>query len=102
MVAIGEAASPLFHHRKRLWKDFIQTDLQCGGIGDRRKLLLPRQGFRAQGIVRKLAQRRLNLVDLLDDRLDTAQLPLVFRADDGLKNPIEHESDSEINNSRRE
>ena len=78
MVAIGEAASPLFHHRKRLWKDFIQTGLERSGIGDRRKLLLPRQGFRAQGIIRKLAQRPLNLVDLPDDRLDTAQLPLVF------------------------
>ena len=53
-------------------------------------------------IVGKFTKRLFDLINLIDKRLDAAQLALIFRADDGLENPIEHESDSKINNSRRD
>ena len=84
MLAFGKAAGALLYHRKRLWKDFLKTSRKHVRVADSRKLLLPRGGLRAQGFVRKLAQRLFNLVSLPDDRLNTAQLALIFRADDGL------------------
>jgi hypothetical protein len=84
MLTFGKAAGPVFYHRECLGQQFLETSRERGGITDSRKLLLPRGGFRAQGFVRKLAQRLFDLVNLPDERLNTTQLALIFRADDGL------------------
>ena len=102
VLAIGKTASALLYHRERFGQNFLQARLESAGVGDRRKLLFPSGGLASQIVVRKLTQRLFDLIDLIDKRLDAAQLALIFRADDGLENPIEHESDSKINNSRRD
>ena len=100
VLSISQTASGVLHHRKRLGKNLLQTSGQHARVGDRGKLFFPCRSLRPQGIIGKLTERSFDLIDLLDERLNTAQLALIFRADDGLENPIEHETIREQINSR--
>ena len=46
-------------------------------------------------VVNIFGQMTIHLQNLLDDGLETAQLALVFRADDFLKEPVKHEKSAE-------
>ena len=93
-----EPATGVLHDRKRFGENFIQAGREFLVVGDLRKTRFPLGGLLAQGIVRERLQRRLDLVDLVDQRAHLFDLPVVLGADDFFYDESEH--DSLLNQSR--
>ena len=89
-VGAAKAPAGVFDHREGLGQNLVQPAGQGRVVGDLRQFVLPGRGLLAQDILRLLLKLRLEVVDLLDQRLQPFDLALVSRADEFLYDETNH------------
>ena len=81
ILALGQAARGVFHHRKGFRQNLVEPAGERLGIFDRGELGLPGGGFGAQIVVRERLKLLVESVDRAHDRLQALDLALIFRAE---------------------
>src|ERR1035441_9938799 len=90
-VSAAQAPAGVFHDRERLGQQVAQPEGQLVVVLDLGKLLFPGGGLLAQDIIRALLQLGLEGVDLLDQRSEALDLPIVLRANEFLYDEPNHD-----------
>ena len=81
LVALGQAAGGVFHHRKSLGQNLFEPTGQRFRILDRGELGLPGGGLGAQFVVGERLELLVERVDRAHDRLKAPDLALILRAE---------------------